>query len=267
VRILSLNVWGGTLQPDLLDYLAAADADVYCLQEVPRAPGTRSQWSTYEDGPVRLQQRTDLYGELRAVLPDHDGFFCPTSRGRVFDGDVPHWQEFGLATFVRPTTPVIGAALDFVHGSFRPHDFGPHPRPRNAHALRLYDYQDDRAMTVVQLHGLREEAGKGDSSARDAQAGALVRLIGRLRRPDEPLIVCGDLNVLPDSRMFDALAGLGLQDLVTSRGFADTRTSHYSKPVRYADYLLVSDDVSVLGFDVVEAPEVSDHRPLLLTIG
>jgi endonuclease/exonuclease/phosphatase family metal-dependent hydrolase len=81
------------------------------------------------------------------------------------------------------------------------------------------------------------------------------------------LIVCGDFNVLPESRLFEALAGLGLKDLVTTRGFHDTRTSHYAKPVRFADYLLVSDEVAVLSFDVVESPEVSDHRPLLLTTG
>jgi endonuclease/exonuclease/phosphatase family metal-dependent hydrolase len=265
MRVLSLNAWGGALHADLLDYLVAEDADVYCLQEVPRAAGTQSQWSTYVDGDVRLEQRTDLYGELRAALPEHDGFFYPTARGHLIDGAGPRWQEFGLATFVRSTTPVIGAALDFVHGAFRPHEFGSHPRPRNAHVVRLYDYERERATTVAQMHGLRVEAGKGDNAARDAQARAFVELIERVRRPNEPLIVCGDFNVLPESRLFDALAGLGLKDLVTTRGFQDTRTSHYAKPVRFADYLLVSDEVAVLSFDVVESPEVSDHRPLLLT--
>ena len=36
MRILSLNVWGGMLHAPLLDYLDAVDADIYCLQEVPR---------------------------------------------------------------------------------------------------------------------------------------------------------------------------------------------------------------------------------------
>jgi len=66
--------------------------------------------------------------------------------------------------------------------------------------------------------------------------------------------------------MFDALAELGLTDLVTSRGHKDTRTSHYTKEGRYADYMLVTANVDVVGFDVVEQPEVSDHRALLLDI-
>jgi len=47
----------------------------------------------------------------------------------------------------------------------------------------------------------------------------------------------------------------------------DTRTSHYAKPVRFADYMLVTADVPVADFDVPASPEVSDHRPLVLDIG
>jgi hypothetical protein len=53
---------------------------------------------------------------------------------------------------------------------------------------------------------------------------------------------------------------------VTSRGHTDTRTSHYTKEGRYADYMLVTSNVDVGLFDVVEQPEVSDHRALLLEI-
>ncbi|MCR6499494.1 endonuclease/exonuclease/phosphatase family protein [Shinella sp. CPCC 101442] len=266
MKILSLNVWGGMLHAPLLDYLAEADADIYCLQEVPRAVAARSQWLTYRDGAVELQQRANLYREIADVLPGHDGFFAPTARGELADGDVPCHQEFGLATFIRQDIAVIGQALDFVHGSFSPHGFGTHPRARNAHAFRLYDYEADRAVCVVQFHGLRELDGKGDTPNRTAQAEALIALIDRLHREDEGLIVCGDFNVLPDSSTFKALDRLGLTDLVTARGFSDTRTSLYTKPGRYADYMLVNDAVRIVDFTVVETPEVSDHRPLLLTI-
>lgn len=267
MKILSLNVWGGMLHAPLLAYLADVDADVYCLQEVPRAIAARSAFLTYRDGAVELQQRANLYRDIAAALPGHDGFFAPAMRGELMDGAHPCWQEFGLATFVRQDVSVIGQALDFVHGAFSPHAFGPHPRPRNAHALRLYDYAADRALTVVQLHGLRTVDGKGDTPERDAQADALIALVQRLHRPDEGLVLCGDLNLLPESRTFGALSRLGLTDLVTTRGFTDTRTSHYTKPGRYADYMLVNATVPVAGFTVVESPEVSDHRALLLTLG
>lgn len=266
MKILSLNVWGGMLHAPLLDYLAAVDADVYCLQEVPRAVAARSEWLTYRDGAVELRQRSNLYREIAAALPGHDGFFAPAMRGELTEDDRPCWQEFGLATFIRQDVAVIGQALDFVHGAFSPHGFGAHPRTRNAHAFRLYDYKAGRPLSVVQFHGLREIDGKGDTPARDAQAEALVALIGRLHRKDEALILCGDFNLLPESGTFQTLTRLGLADLVTTRGFTDTRTSLYTKPGRYADYMLVNKEVGVADFTVVETPEVSDHRALLLTV-
>ena len=266
MKILSLNVWGGMLHVPLLDYLAAVDADVYCLQEVPRAVSARSEWLTYRDGAIELQQRANLYREIAAILPDHDGFFAPAMRGALMEDGRTCWQEFGLATFVRQDIAVIGQALDFIHGAFSPHDFGRHPRSRNAHVLRLYDYKADRPFTVAQFHGLRTEDGKGDTPDRNAQAEAVIALMERLHPQDEALILCGDFNLLPESRTFKTLSRLGLTDLVTTRGFTDTRTSLYKKPGRYADYMLVNAAVQVADFNVVETPEVSDHRPLLLTI-
>jgi endonuclease/exonuclease/phosphatase family metal-dependent hydrolase len=78
--------------------------------------------------------------------------------------------------------------------------------------------------------------------------------------------VCGDFNVEPGSETFDVLAKIGLTDLVTTRGFEGTRSSHYGKPGRFADYMLVNKNVGVRDFAVVTEPEVSDHCPLTLEI-
>jgi len=77
------------------------------------------------------------------------------------------------------------------------------------------------------------------------------------------VVVCGDFNLLPDSETFVVLAELGLTDLV---GTADTRSSRYRKPVRHANYLLVSDVAAVKQFEIAAEPEVSDHRALVLDI-
>ncbi len=267
MKILSLNIWGGMLHAPLLQYLSQVDADILCLQEVSRAPDARHEWLTYRDGGVELQQRSHLYEEIAAVLLRHDGFFCPAARGELEDGDGVCWQEFGLATFVRKGIPVTGQALDFIHGQYAADGFGDHPRSRNAHCLKVFDVAAGSPLTVVNLHGLRDPAGKADSPARRAQALALISLIGRIWAPGERLVVCGDFNLLPDSETFTLLKHLGLTDLVTSRGFTDTRTSHYKKNGRYADYMLATPDVEVTFFDVVAEPEVSDHRALLLDIG
>jgi endonuclease/exonuclease/phosphatase family metal-dependent hydrolase len=130
--------------------------------------------------------------------------------------------------------------------------------------VRLFDHALGAAVTVAQMHGLRDPAGKHDTPARLRQARKLVDLVRQIHIDDERLVVCGDFNVLPGSDTFRVLGEIGLTDLVTSRGHTDTRTSLYAKPERFADYLLVNPKVEVVRFEVVAEPEVSDHRPLLL---
>ncbi|MFN7102426.1 MAG: endonuclease/exonuclease/phosphatase family protein [Pseudorhizobium sp.] len=266
MRILSLNAWGGRLHAPLIDYLREADPDVLCLQEVTRTTGRTDGWLLYRDGPLELPQRANLFADLQAALPDHDAFFAPVARGELFDGDEALPSQFGLATFVRSTHPVVGQALSFVHGIYSPDGWGPHPRSRNAHCIRIYSAESRRFFTIAQMHGLRDVSGKQDTPARIAQAHALAKLIDQVRQPDDGLIVCGDFNVLPDSQTFEILVSLGLTDLVVGGGFTDTRTSWYGKPGRYADYLLVDATVAVRDFNVVAEPEVSDHRALLLDL-
>lgn len=266
MRILSLNAWGGRLHAPLLSFLVGADPDVLCLQEVTRGREGSPPWLVYRDGGLDLPQRADLFRDLREALPRHDAFFCPAARGLLYDGERPLPSEFGLATFVRSTLSVIGQAQDFVHGAFSAQGWGAHPRARNAHVLRLFGGELGSTVTVAHMHGLRDPAGKGDTPARAAQARNFAELIRRVWRPGEKLVACGDFNVLPDSRTFETLGALGLADLVTGRGHADTRTSHYRKAGRFADYMLVTPEVDVQRFDVPAEPEVSDHRALVVEI-
>jgi endonuclease/exonuclease/phosphatase family metal-dependent hydrolase len=267
LRILSLNGWGGRLGDELVVYLGAADPDVLCLQEVTNTPGASSPWLVYRDEGAELRQRANLFREVADTLPAHQAFFCPAARGPLFDGGTEIPSEFGLATYVRGKFPVIGQIQHFVHGAFSADSYGEHPRSRNAHAVRLHDYETSRTITVVHLHGLRDLDGKDDTPARDAQTSRLIELIGRIHSEGDGLVVCGDFNVLPGGRMIGALRGIGLTELVTANGFTDTRTSYYGKTPRFADYMLVSGDIDVRLFDVVSEPEVSDHRALLLEIG
>lgn len=87
-----------------------------------------------------------------------------------------------------------------------------------------------------------------------------------MRHPGDAVILAGDLNLTPDSAFFRAAHAAGLTDLVTTRGHTDTRTSLYAKQGRMADYLLVSADIRVAGFDVPAQPKISDHRALVLDI-
>lgn len=265
MKIMCLNGWGGRLHDSLLRFVRETSPDLLCLQEVVHTPASRKDWLTYRDGDHLLPQRANFFRDVSQALPGHVATFCPAAQGMLWDDETAVPSQWGLATFVRSDFPIIGQGQAFVHKAFSPHGYGDHPRSRNAHAVRLYDFKRGWSLTVAHMHGLRDLDGKRDTPERLAQARRLVELVDFVSEPNDRVVVCGDFNVEPHSQTFDVLRERGLSDLVTGNDIADTRTSHY-KPGRFADYMLVNNHVKFVSFDVVAEPEVSDHRPLILEL-
>lgn len=266
MRIICLNGWGGRLHDELADYVRAAAPDVLCLQEVVHTPASDRDWLDYRDGDHVLPQRANFFRDIAAVLPGHVATFCPAAQGDLWDGDRRVPSQWGLATFVHESCPVIGQIQAFVHKSFSSDGYGEHPRSRNAHAVRLFDFECMRPVCIVHTHGLRDLKGKMDTPERLAQAHKLSDLVKAIGEPGDRIVLCGDFNVEPDSQTFDILRQVGLDDLVVASGRTGTRTSHYRKSGRFADFMLVNDAVEAKRFEIVVDPEVSDHCPLLLEI-
>lgn len=266
MKIMCLNSWGGTLHTEIIAYLANAQPDVLCLQEVIHSPETDREWLTYRDGEHTLPQRANFLREVAAALPDHAAIFCPAAQGPLWDGDAPVPSLWGLANFVRRTLPVIGQVQGFVYGDFTPDGFGEHPRARNAHGVRLHDAETGINVSITQMHGLRHPNGKTDTPERATQVRRLLDYSNQLARPGDIRIICGDFNVAQQSESLDFLRRHGFTELVTERGFDGTRSSHYRKPERFADYMLIDRKEAVRRFEVVYDPEVSDHCPLILEL-
>lgn len=264
MRILCLNGWGGKLHADLLPYLAASDPDVLCLQEVVHSPQSAKDWLIYRDGDHVLPQRANFFRDVCNALPDHAAIFCPAAQGELWDGEISVPSQWGLATFVHRSHPVIGQVQGFVHKDYSADGYGAHPRSRSAHGVRVYDHTNKRAVTITQMHGLRDLHGKMDTPDRRQQARRLLDMSQSLSQPGDLRVICGDFNVEPDSETHAILRASGMVELVTTRGWTGTRTSHYKKPGKFADYLLISDESAVKDFRVVTVPEVSDHCPLML---
>ncbi len=264
MRLICLNGWGGKLHHELVPYLSSSNPDILCLQEVVHTPGAMQDTLVYRDHGVDLPQRANFLRDVADALPDHLAVFCPAAQGDLWHGEMRYPSQFGLATFVRKSFAIVAQAQGFVHGAFSADGYGDHPRSRTAHAVRIFDFTTGQPAVIAHMHGLRYLEGKHDSPARLAQAKRLVQLVRNIAEAGDRIIVCGDFNVLPDSETFAVLRELDLKELVTTRGFTDTRTSHYTKQNRYADYMLVNPAVKIDHFDVVRQPEVSDHCPLLL---
>ncbi len=264
VRVVSLNAWCGAMLEPLVDWLPVSGADVLCVQEVTWTEGYDG-WVTYVDADRTSRQRASLFDDLRRALPRHQAHFFACDSGPVECADgVLRRQQFGIATFIAPRLALVGGTAAFVHGSFAHHEAWPaENRGRVAQAVRVVDPAGG-GHTVAHFHGVRMGHGKGDTPQRRSQAERVADLVCGVRAADDLVVVAGDMNVLPQSETLDVLGRrLGLSDLV---GTADTRTSAYPKPVRHADYLLVSDPDAVTSFEVLASPEVSDHRPLVLDL-
>lgn len=264
MRIVSVNAWGGAMYDELVAWLPVIDADVVALQEMTRTAGLTG-WTRFEDGERTLPQRADLMADLATALPSHDPWFTVSDTGPVHAEQGVHRQHFGLGLFARRSLTRVASREAYVHRSYADHGaaWPDSDRPRSAQVARFFDPMARRFLTVGHMHGLRDSGGKGDTPARRAQAKRFAELVESVCEPADLVVVCGDLNVLPDSETLTILAGIGLTDLV---GSADTRTARYPKTVRHASYLLVSDPAAVRRFEVVASPEVSDHRALLVDL-
>ncbi len=263
---MCLNGWGGKLHAELLPYLQTSSPEILCLQEVVHTPVSDKDWLTYRDSDHVLPQRANFFRDVSHALPEHTAVFCPAAQGVLWDGDRSIPSQWGLATFVHRSLPVIGQVRGFVHKDYAPAGYGDHPRSRSAHGVRVYDDRADRSVSITHMHGLRHPNGKMDTPERAQQARKLLALSRQLSQPDDLSVICGDFNVEPDSETLRILTEAGFSELVTARGFESTRTSHYRKPGRFADYMLINPQEAVRGFDVVHVPEVSDHCPLVLEL-
>jgi len=263
---MCLNGWGGKLHEKLLPYIETTAPGILCLQEVIHSPASDKDWLIYRDGDHILPQRANFFRDVSNALPEHVAVFCPAAQGVLWDEDRSIPSQWGLATFVHRSLPIIGQVQGFVHKGFSPIGYGDHPRSRSAHGVRVYDFQANQPVSVTHMHGLRDLNGKMDTPERTAQARKLRDLSRQVSQPDDLTVICGDFNVEPDSETLSILTDAGMTELVTGHGFDSTRNSHYTKSGRFADYMLINREEAVKGFNVIHDPEVSDHCPLVLEL-
>lgn len=231
----------------LLDFFAThGDVDVFALQEVWN--GGEHMLGEKSAGSWLSRRRPTLLKEIREVLPGYVDLYHP------------HFYDFfGLATFVKKDLKVVEEGELYIYkekGFLSEKDFGDHARI--LHFMTLDTEKGPR--TVIQLHGLWNGKGKGDSEDRLEQSDRIVKFVSDLKNP---FVIVGDFNLRPDTESVKKLESIGLRNLITEYGITSTRTSHYTKEEKFADYAFVSDGIEVKDFKVLP-DEVSDHSPLYL---
>jgi len=116
---------------------------------------------------------------------------------------------------------------------------------------------DGEKLTFVTTH-----LHHNNTPLREGQAEQLIQLFGK--ELSTPVIVAGDLNATPDSRVMEILK----ERFEVPTGTQELLTYPAGKPERQLDYILFQprDRFTVVSIEVPLESEASDHRPVLLVL-
>ncbi|MEX2514613.1 MAG: endonuclease/exonuclease/phosphatase family protein [Candidatus Paceibacterota bacterium] len=243
MKLITLNVWGGLKEQELVDFFQQkkGEVDIFCLQEVNHdAEGKNSDFP--DDNHTFL-------ADTAAILEGYDYYFYPSIE-----------DHYGLASFVRKGIKVVDEGDEFVSGE---HGQAYDLETDKDHARNVQFLEIEEAganFLIHNFHGMWTKEGKIDTPKRIQQA---KNIANHLKDQKLPQIIAGDFNSRPDTQSMKIIEEAGLRNLVKEYGVTDTRTGFYEKEERFADYILVSDGVQVNDFKVLP-DEVSDHAPLYL---
>jgi endonuclease/exonuclease/phosphatase family metal-dependent hydrolase len=246
VRLITFNTHHGVGRderhdlPRLAKLLAAADADVVCLQEVDRHYGARSE---EVDQALLLSRALDMQLAWGPAIDEPEA------------GDQQP-RQYGTALLSR--LPILVSDVHRLPGDGEPRV-----------ALRTMVELDGAALWVTTTH-----LSTGPAAQRAAQVEALTAL---QTAPMETGVIVGDFNTPPDAPELDALRQRFTDAWTLARARDDQagwrfwqrdegNTHPASFPHRRIDQVWVSEGVAVAGAHVLGSEGASDHLPLVVDL-
>ena len=256
MKLITLNIWGGKIYDPLIQFLEeqSQDTDIFCFQEV--------LFGSKETFTLLGKARMNIFSEIEKRFPDFTAvsYYAPEDAVYFENELLPTDTRLGQAIYVRKSLKIIDNGGFQTYQSNYPSgvDFGG-KITGNCQWLTIQNVNDGE-VTILNVHGLwQKDTHKADTSARIAQSKILHNF---LDSNNGKKILCGDFNLKPDGKSMGILEQ-GMTDLIKKYNITSTRSSFYTKPERFADYILISPDVKLDRFEVLK-DEVSDHLPLLL---
>lgn len=255
MRLVSCNIWGGTLFDPLMKYVESENhkTDIFCFQEVFYSPNGEHF--------AKEEVRSNVLNELTMLLHDYYVWFAPKidNDSLFLTGD--YRVQFGNAVFISHDLIIEEYGVTMTHGNPRTgKTWSANTQNRNAQHVTITDPASKKQFSIINTHGYWVAGDKIDTPESLEQSKRLLALTDRL---DMPTILCGDFNLLPETNSIQMLSG-PYKNLISEYKITNTRTSHYKKTAQaYADYTFVK-DVTVKGFSVPAEPEISDHRLMAL---
>lgn len=256
MKLITLNTWGGRVDSNFLDffYEHKDKTDIFCLQEVwdVHEENQKQMYASLIDaivgGVILRNMMEDMFSQLGKILSNYTGFFRPH-----------YGTHYGLGLFIKKDIDLRDEGDIFVYKDrdFVPTgDVGDHARNIQYASINIHG----KLITIINFHGLWNGKGKTDTEDRLLQSDNIIKFLKTL---NNPFILCGDFNLLPDTESLNKFEKFGLRNLIKEYNVTSTRTSLYKKEHRMADYVFVSGGIEIKTFKVLPH-EVSDHSPILV---
>lgn len=244
MKIISLNAWCGELREPLIIFIEnySADVDIFCFQEIRNGE--------YQNKDKGTNEWTDMFSDIKKILPDHNGFISEMSKG------------VGIATFVNKKIKV---------GKVETHEI---LSKEDTHHIKMEDgwsyyarlmqsiFLENENLILHNFHGI-PGSEKKDTPERKLQTDRIIEIINRSTSPQ---IIIGDFNLDINTEAILRLEEK-MRNLIKEKDVKTTRNSLYKSytTLPYADYAFISKDIGIKEFEVLH-DEVSDHLALSLDI-
>ncbi len=264
MKLIALNIWLGKAYEPLMGFLKehSPQTDIFCLQEVLSISADVAL--RRGRGAEHRGHHTNIFSDLASLLTDFHGYYAPAFDTFAFEGMPMHFNlSIGQAMFVRKSYTVNSAGSVFIYRSSTAAGESMKPWPANFQYARLKIGQ--KHFTIANLHGTAYPGTKLDTADRIEQSRRVVKF---LREERGAKILCGDFNLLPETKSIQMIEEARMTNLITTYHIATTRSTfspYYGKEgfQRFADYVLVSPEVNVKRFSVPDVA-ISDHLPMVL---
>jgi endonuclease/exonuclease/phosphatase family metal-dependent hydrolase len=253
MKLIQINTWMGSLTRKIVEFIEREQPDIICAQEV-------LSLASGKDIPIPYKQFNCLE-EMKVAGGGFDYLYLSPQYTVDIAGEV---AEFGNAILSR--YPIKNSETLFTIGSLKEHITADNYTPNGSTNAQVVVLNvDGRELAVVNHHGYWAIDPYGsDDNVKSMKK--VAELAGKYA--EYPLILAGDLNVVPESdtmRVFDGW----LEDLVAT---SDAKTTMsplkvfqkvYIEGGVLADHILVNDKILVNSFAVGQEL-ISDHLPLVL---
>ncbi len=240
MKIIQLNIWGGKLGHQIIDFLNRERPDFVCMQEVNDLKG-RSGYKFF-----------GTLDEIKAGAGFAEAFMSASYSSRYMEREL----EYGNAILSR--LPAVETKKIFTRGEYRRH-FDITRDDGNIRNLQLVTVRAEGGLlTILNHHGHHVPDTKAGNDETSRQMKLIADVIDGL---DGPVIMCGDFNLAPGSQSL-AVINDRLTNLSIENGLKDTY-NRFGTVNEVCDYIFVNNLVKVRRFAMSDEL-VSDHNALIL---